>query len=79
MNFACPSDPLYRHSMGPKRQMAICVICMKPILEGDGVREVAPPQAARTRTAHARCAEPDWERIEEGLEPLPLLTRSRKR
>jgi hypothetical protein len=59
--------------------MAICVICMKPILEGDGVREVAPPQAGRTRPAHARCAERDWERIEEGLEPFPLLTRSRKR
>jgi hypothetical protein len=58
--------------------MAICVICMKPILEGDGVREVAPPPGARTRPAHPRCVERDWERIEEGLEPMPPLTRTRK-
>jgi hypothetical protein len=48
---------------------------MKPILEGDGITQVAPPDASITRPAHTACFERDWERILSGLEPFPPLAR----
>jgi hypothetical protein len=56
----------------PRRQKARCAICMKPILEGDGIRRVAPPGITETRPAHTTCFDRDWETILSGLEPFPI-------
>jgi hypothetical protein len=51
--------------------MALCFICNRAILRGDGVRWVSHPILIAAQIAHARCFDIDWEFIEVGLDSFP--------
>jgi hypothetical protein len=51
----------------------VCAICGKPIGEGDPVRRLTLSPRFRVLPAHPKCYERDWEAIESGLEPFPIL------
>jgi hypothetical protein len=59
-----------------KRQKAICAMCGEPIGEGDAIRRLTFSEHSRVLPAHPRCYERDWETIESGLEPFPVLVSS---
>jgi hypothetical protein len=57
----------------PRRQKAICAICNELIREGEGVRRITLPCYSVALPTHPNCYDRDWETIESGLEPFPIL------
>ena len=60
-------------SGGRLAQRGVCVICERPIAQGEGVRWVALPGYGHSRLGHSSCVERDWEAIEAGLESFPRV------